>query len=74
MPTRACVYLDLEDENGETRTVLRICGPSETIGGLQTTAETCFDYGEKLIGVRVYYEDPIKTKKQSEPIIIEGHK
>jgi len=72
MNSRACVYLDLKDrESGNSRTLLRICGPTTTLGSLQQDAETCAKFGEVLEGFRIFFEDPIADPKKVQHIVAE---
>lgn len=71
MSSRACVYLDMRNEDGDTRTLLRICGPNTTIGSLQHDAEICARYEEFLGGIRVFFEDPLVDPKQEKRIVVE---
>ena len=73
MNSRACVYIDYRDtDSGNSRALLRICGPTTTIASLQQDAETCAKFGEVLEGFRIFLEDPIANPKKAEPIVVEG--
>lgn len=69
MSSRACVYLDFHDEENNQRPLLRICGPTTTLGELQRDADICSKYGERLGGIRVFFEDPITNPKKEKPTI-----
>ena len=71
MSSRACVYLDLYDEENNQRPLLRICGPTTTLGELQRDADICSKYGERLGGIRVFFEDPIVNPKEEKLVISE---